>query len=355
MNGEFSLKRFYRKLRIPRDERKLIRKLMTEGLVEYYHDLYGYHKYGQNPDFLINERMGEPQIFGYGTVQILHHQDVSEQTKRKVAEYTLDITRPDVEFGVPYGLLVVISYLASNGHLRGQQLASALRNLTAEQRIFVDSTQEDVHALVDSLLTDRSLSQEERLDLLYFLLIRCQYAFARGKEILERTLDSPALTQDQKQTLCTQLIEGREDPRQKSIKLLEALSGANRPAGFKGLTTAMVGLVPDYLKRHAIVGLAQLADDPAAVARRYFGTGERYDAVPFDEAVADIIDEFHADMDASEVREMVEEGTQASKLQIRKRFYRLGLKLYGPAFIRPALDDRSKKVRNWASKQLSEK
>ncbi len=354
MNGEFSLKRFYRKLHISRDERKLIRELMTEGLVEYYHDLYGYHKYGEEPDFLISERMGEPQIFGYGAVRIIHHPDVSERTKRKVAEYTLDIARPAVEFGVPYGLLVAISYLAANGHLRGQQLASAIRHLTGEQRIFVGSTQEDVRALVDSLLTDQAFSPEERLDLLYFLLIRCQHAFARGKEILERALESPALTRDQKQTLCTQLIEGREDPRQKSIELLEILSGKNRPAGFKGLTTAMVGLVPDYLKRHAIVGLAQLGDDPSALARRYFGTGERYDAVPFDEAVADIIDEFHADMEASEVREMVEEGTQASKLRIRKRFYRLGLKLYGPEFIRPALDDRSKKVRNWASKQLSE-
>lgn len=62
------------------------------------------------------------------------------------------------------------------------------------------------------------------------------------------------------------------------------------PEGFPQITPASLGLVPDCLKRQAIVGLARI----------------------------------------------------------------LRLKLYGPEFIRPALEDRSKKVRNWARKQLKE-
>jgi hypothetical protein len=352
MNGQFSLKQFYRKLRIPKNERPLIEEMMARGLEEYYYDLYGYHKYGREPVFLIGERLGEPYIFGYTAVRILHHQDISAQTKQRVAEYTLAITRPGDEYGVPHGLLVAVSYLAAGGHLRGRHLASAIRSLAGEQDVFVDSTKEDTTALADGIIADRTLPLEERLDLLYFLLARCQFAFALGKEMLERVLETLALPQGQKKTLCTWLIHGREDLRREGFKLLEALVRGERPEDFTGLTVARFGLVPDYLKRRAIVGLAQVESNPAAVARRYLGAGERYDAEPFDQAVADIIEAFHEEMRPAEVREMVEQGTRAGAFQTRLRFYQLGLKLYGPEFIRPALEDRSSKIRKWAGKQV---
>ena len=79
-----------------------------------------------------------------------------------------------------------------------------------------------------------------------------------------------------------------------------------------------------------------------------------YDAEPFDQAVANIIEAFHEQMRPEEAREMVEQGTRAGAFQTRMRFYQLGLKLYGPEFIRPALEDRSSKVHKWAHKYLSE-
>ena len=348
MNGQFSLKKFYRKLYIPRGERSLIEEMMAKGLEKYYHDLYGYHKYGKEPVFLIGERLGEPYIFGYAAVRILHHQGISDQTKQKVAEYTIAITRPGGEYGVPHGLLAAISYLAAGGHLRGPRLASAIRSLTGERDVFVGLTKEGVLALTDSILADQSLTLEERLDLLYFLLIRCKYTYALGKEMLERSLDTPVLPREQKETLCTWLIHGRGDIRQEGFGLMEGRVAEV----FGGLSPAMFGLVPGYLKRAAVVGLARLEGDPAAVARRYLEAENRYDAVPFAQAVADIIKAFHEQMSPAEVREMVEQGTQASAWETRLRFYKVGLKLYRPEFIRPALEDRSAKVRNWAKKQL---
>ena len=352
MNGEFSLKQFYRELRIPKDERPLIEEMMAKGLEEYYYDLYGYHKYGREPVFLIGERLGEPYIFGYAAVRILHHQEISARTKQRVAEYTLAITRPGAEYGVPHGLLAAISCLAAGGHLRGHRLASAIRSLDGEQDIFVGSTKEDTIALTDGIIADQELPTEERLELLYFLLARCEYTFALGKEMLGRALETTALSREQKKTLCTWLIQGREDLRREGFSLLEALMRGEGPEAFSRLTGAHFGLVPDYLKRAAIVGLVQVEGDPAAVARRYLGAGSRYDAKPFDQAVADIIEAFHEEMRPAEVREMVEQGTRASAFQTRLRFYRLGLKLYGPEFIRPALEDRSSKVRKWAGEQL---
>ena len=105
MSGEFSFKRFCKRLRIPKGERSLVEDLFARGLEKYYYDLYGYDKYGPHPEFLINERMGEPYIFGYGAVQVLRHADISDDTKRRMAEYTLSIVRPRVEYGVPFPLL----------------------------------------------------------------------------------------------------------------------------------------------------------------------------------------------------------------------------------------------------------
>jgi hypothetical protein len=51
---------------------------------------------------------------------------------------------------------------------------------------------------------------------------------------------------------------------------------------------------------------------------------------------------------------MVEQGTRASAFETRLCFYQVGLKLYGPEFIRPALEDRSSKVRKWARKHVQE-
>lgn len=352
MYGKFSLKRFYRKLRIPKDERPLIEEMMAKGLEEYYYDLYGYHKYGKEPIFLIGERLGEPYIFGYAAVRIIHHQGISAQTKQRVAEYTLAITRPGAEYGVPHGLLAVISYLTARGHLCGPRLASAIRSLGREPDIFVGSTKEDIIALTEGIIADQELPVEERLDLLYFLIVRCEYTFALGKEMLRRALETPALQREQKKTLCTWLIQGRADLRREGFSLLEALMRGEEPMVFGRVTRAHLGLVPDYLRRAAIVGLAQVEGDPAAVARRYLGTGGRYDAEPFDQAVADIIEAFHKEMPPAEVREMMEQGIQAGAFKTRLRFYRVGLKLYGPEFIRPALEDRSSKIRKWASKQL---
>jgi hypothetical protein len=352
MNGQFSLKQFYRKLRVPKDERPLIEEMMAKGLEKYYYDLYGYHKYGREPVFLIGERLGEPYIFGYAAVRILHHQDISAETKQRVAEYTLAITRPGDEYGVPRGLLAAISYLTAGGHLRGRPLASAIRSQDSEQDIFVGLTKEDTIALTDGIIADQELPVEERLELLYFLLARCEYTFALGKEMLGRALETPTLSREQKKTLCTWLIHGREDLRRDAFSLLEALMRGEEPEAFSRLTGAHLGLVPEYLKRAAIVGLAQVEGDPAAVARRYLGAGERYDAKPFDQAVADIIEAFHGEMRPAEAREMVEQGTRAGAFQTRLCFYQLGLKLYGPGFIRPALEDRSSKIRKWAKKQL---
>ena len=84
---------------------------------KYYYDIYGYDKYSKRPEFLIGERMGEPYIFGYGALEIIQHKRISKSTKFKVCQYVLSTTNLTYEYGVPYGLITFLGFLAAENEL----------------------------------------------------------------------------------------------------------------------------------------------------------------------------------------------------------------------------------------------
>ena len=363
----FSFRRFCQDLPVPENERTLVYDLMAQGLEDYYHDLYGYHKYGQRPDFLINERMGEPFIFGHAAVHILHHEDISATTKERVARYTLSIAAPGEEFGIPYGLLLPIAFLAARGALRGAQLAQALEMLTYERDVFTGLKADDMPLLADALITQAGLS-EEAVRWLRFLLVRTQFAFDTSKALLEAALIHSGLPDPDKQALCHQLIEDRPSPVQrpalqlKDDQLEKLARGEITPDDLMDLFSVASGgligdyladpLTPQFLMRHAIAWLPRLGADPREVVERYLGAGSQYTREAINQGVADVIAAHHSEMPAAFVRQILSQGISHPAMAVRKRFYTVGLDILGPDFIRPALKDRSKKVRQWAEKKL---
>ena len=349
MPGEFSFKRFCKRLRIPKGERSLIEDLFARGLEKYYYDLYGYDKYGPHPEFLINERMGEPYIFGYGAVQVLRHADISDDTKRRMAEYTLSIVRPREEYGVPFGLAVAVSYLASHKALDGRRLERLIRSIGGDREAVRGLKVKDGEALVDALLSATSLPAEKRADLLHFLLIRFERSPNVGKAAMARAMAHPALPDEWKKQVCNWIIDGRSEQRP-SLAMFDEILKSQPP--FRPFSMAMLGLSPTYLMRAAVLWLARLGEEPLALCERYLDTGRPYESDALSQGVADVILEFHAQMPPQKVRELMERGVKFGKAAVRKRFYAVGLELYGPDFVRPALEDGSKRVRTWAQKQL---
>jgi len=366
--GSFSFQRFCRDLPVSKNERTLVYDLMAQGLEDYYHDLYGYHKYGQRPDFLINERMGEPFVFGYAAVHILHHEDISATTKERVARYALDIAAPGEEFGMPYSLLLPIAFLAARGVLRGAQLVQALEMLTYERDVFAGLKTDDMPLLADALITQAGLSGEEVVRWLRFLLVRTQFAFDSSKALLEAALTHSGLPDSDKQALCHQLIEERFSPVQRPALQLKDEQFEKLARGeiapddltdlFSVASGGLVGdylanpLTPQFLMRRAIAWLPRLGADPREVVERYFGTGGQYTREAINQGVADVIAAHHSEMPAAFVRQILSQGISHPAMVVRKRFYTVGLDILGPDFIRPALKDRSKKVRRWAEKKL---
>ena len=85
-DGYFSLNLFFRKLGIPERERAVVEECLVLGLGRYYRYIYGYDKYGRRLGYLLEERMHEPYIFGYGAVEVVRHPSLSAETKLKVVQ-----------------------------------------------------------------------------------------------------------------------------------------------------------------------------------------------------------------------------------------------------------------------------
>ena len=80
----FNIEDFFVLLGIPKNEQKLVEKCLAKGLYNYYMDIYSYEKYGDNLTWLIEDRMYEPFIFGYGTTEIIKNKKITSETKNKI-------------------------------------------------------------------------------------------------------------------------------------------------------------------------------------------------------------------------------------------------------------------------------
>jgi len=71
-----------------------------------------------------------------------------------------------------------------------------------------------------------------------------------------------------------------------------------------------------------------------------------------DLGILDTVASRAADLDSAELRKLLNEAAKKGSAPVRQSGYRIGLEHFGPEFVRPALEDSAKAVRNWAVKAL---
>lgn len=120
----------------------------------------------------------------------------------------------------------------------------------------------------------------------------------------------------------------------------------------RGMDTFM--LLPPYLKREALVGLAALGEDPLVLCETYLGRHDYYtDAI--NEGVAQIIRSHRDNLADDAIRNLIDRALGIGKVETRKAFYRLGADLFGPEYWRRASNDNANSIRTWAEKQAAGK
>ena len=116
---------------------------------------------------------------------------------------------------------------------------------------------------------------------------------------------------------------------------------------------AYLSLMSNTLKRRAVLELPQLGEDPLQVCQTYLESDDGYTADAINQGVADVIRAYSPDLPREAVQALVERGIKIPKLTTRKAFFRLGADLFGPDYLTRAQADKTKSIRDWATKQTA--
>lgn len=393
--GQFDIDQFFTDLHIEdAKEKKRIRSCFARGLEVYYETIYGYHKYGRKPEFLIPERMGEPYIFGFGMVEVLRAQrGIKETTKLAICQYTLQTIVPEEEYGIPHGLIVLVSYLAQTGYLSADlfratmQATNLLRNWIWPWQI------EEALQLSDWLISQEAIPSQEKLFWLWHFSMQLDYLVHMGKKLANHWLDHPDLATDLKKELVQGWLDevrhlgtppaawrlvmaqttGNLAEAEKALKELGASDieikqvktlieeEANRDVLSKLFSRDPLYnfspefgylLTPNWLKRIAVLALVKLGEDAWETAVLYLDLTRDYGADALNLGVADIIAEFSEVIPPAEIRELIEKGIEIPQVSTRKTFYRLSTQFYGTELLEKTAEDNAASVRKWGAKEL---
>ena len=383
--GSFSSQQFFLELAIHQAEQAEVEDCLVRGLEFYYRYVYGYDKYGEYPEFLVQERMYEPFIFGFGAVEVVRRSNLSIETRQKVVQYTWRQIRPMEEYGIPYGLPVLLSFLARTEVLEAPLFRSILLMAAVERHHLFDELHKDeLLSLLDWMTAQANLPPGEQLWWVQFLSSYCDKPHL-GKPMMEHLLLHPRLATTCKRDLCRAWLskEPRGKPPAQWIALKAKLQGDSK--GFKAawaqltlseqelmpsevedksalvpdLSTfsilvdrnSYLALIPNYMKRRAVLGLAQLGEDPISVCQTYLDSESGSAADAINQGVVDVIREYRQDLPQAVVQKLVERGLKIRKTNTRKTFFQLGAELLGPEYLTRSQSEPSKSIRDWAAQQ----
>jgi hypothetical protein len=130
------------------------------------------------------------------------------------------------------------------------------------------------------------------------------------------------------------------------------------PAAWRELCGWGIGTRLPTLKRHAVFALVENAGEPLPEVideffLRQYRDQESTESVS--EGVLDLIALYAEDLGADVVRKRVGKAIKCGHAPVRQAAYRLGAEQFGLDFVRPALKDDARRVRDWATKLLATK
>jgi hypothetical protein len=381
----FDLQQFFQDLAIPQSEHAEVEKCFTKGVVAYYQHIFGYDKYGKNPTEMIAERMYEPYVFGFGAVVGVRSQKLAIATRQAIVKYTFQQVDPTEEYGIPYGLPILLSFLAETKVLDAATFRSVLLMAIATNTYALEEMQrQEMLSLLDWIITQSVMPESEQI--WWLQLLPCQINKpAIGKPFAEHLLQHPQLSDAFKRELCqawlsdqptgtaplaaqvflTQLSTDESalealffEPTTETTTVVNAAPKTPQPAKEFGTlgTTLLQGKllnnIPNHIQRLALAQLVALSPDPLAVCQAYFqanSSGSRAEAL--NQEVADVLRSHQASIDPQALRQFIDQAIGSKISSIRKTFYQLGFDLFGQAYLHQAKQDKTKSICDWAAKQ----
>jgi len=335
-------------------ERSALRQDLVRGLKDYYETVYGYDRYGAETIFMVGQCMGEPYVFGYGLLRILHDRRLSDLVKGHAAQWALSSADYGADRGIPYALVATIAWLARHNQLTLQDLRFGLVISAGESDPFTGVACTHVLGFFTHVLQRTDVPVEERAFWAHSLLSH-HGDRAGAKELIDALLRDSSIPEHIRYELCRAWVNQRQ-PRLRvpalaaSTSFREAFVAEHLP-----FWVAHASSWPGYkMIREGLVGLARLGDDPSVLAQTYIAYSGSYPE-QIHGAVADIVAEHHESIPPNELRSIIERGISISgESPTRRRFYRLGSELLGREYLQRATTDTANSVRQWAARELED-
>lgn len=393
----FELDEFLADFEFPKSEHGSIRRCLSVGLGKYLNDVYGEGAYGKQPTHLIDEVMHLPYVFGYGALEVIRHKRLRPDTKLAVCSYVLEAMDLDLELGIPYGLLALLGYMASQNVLHYESLLYAAIALGfgaghgyARAHWLEGVDKEDLLRLVDWIAGHEDIPADEKLWWAWKLAVQSDNYPHAGKAMAKHWLSLEALTTDAKRALCRGWLDNKDmvgtpplvwqlyqatltgqrseverlvkehnlEPGPEAEVMLAEMEKALaeiEPGSVEAMMLRMRSwvMVPAFLHRLAIPALVRLGDDLETIVGTYWNTGSDYNQGAQSLGAADAIREFSHRLSSERLRELIERGVNHSLAPTRKAYYILSEEFYGDEYLQRALQDNAGSLRTWAAKKLA--
>lgn len=348
----FDLASFYAQIKATPKELSPLRQDLVRGLKDYFEAIYGYDRYGAETIFHLDTRMGEPYVYGYAVLRVLHDRRVSEQTKTAAAKRALDIVEYGADAGLPFGLYAVLHFLLQRDQLGLDALRYGLVVSAGEFNPFRGLERRAAQDFFGRLLEDDEMPLVERVFWAHSLVARHQDR-PGAAELINCLVGDAAIPADDRRELCQAWVTFRQPRLEVDVPASGGGPRADFVADHMGFWIAHAPSWPSLaMVRLGLVWLARLSEDPLELVQIYIAYQDTC-AEQVHSAVADIIAEHHERMPEAQIKSLIEKGiSMTGSSPTRRRFYRLGTELFGPQYLQRATTDTANSVRQWAVRQL---
>jgi hypothetical protein len=377
-----NLKHLWQELNATDAEQPRLEADLLAGIDLYRHD----NEFARH--YTDAELLSRPFVMGIGAVEVARDAALSVETRLALVRHTIALTNPTEDHGIPFGLPMLVSFLAGVGLLTEPIFRTLFQLNHMEHYWFDDWQREEIVILLDWLIAKAGVSDDERLWWLFYLLVHCEQP-DKGKTMLARVIDHPALPAVLKRRLCDEILSNAlptlvAPPQWRAVQALwqgdraayEAARAELPPTEqlpvlptedtfednpaqpapdrlsfnfVRSLFYSDFALTPGFLKRQAISCLVTLGEDPLTVCQLYLGqTGYYADAI--NTGVADVISAQWAVLPEQALRELIDRALSIGAVNTRKVFYRIGIDLFGTEYLRRAQADNANSLRQWANK-----
>ncbi len=291
-----------------------------------------------------------PYYLGLFAQRVVGAEGISAHVKEKLCHAVLQVNMNLDEGQEPGpGIFQLTAWLANAGLLSHQDYLGLRKGIIWLPRLtdnYVEST-DDILPACDGVFRDPQIDREQTIELILMILTAKEAIGGEGRVIYDHLMEMSVLNKSLKREVCQIVVEeaipfprgGYDHPIETTDEEQDRLS---------------IRFLPGGVRRLAVVWLARLGKDSMELLKRLLkpNTVRGHGGDHVASGALDLLNERWDDIEEEERLSLLNTAASLPDTSVRKRAYILGEKNLGLDFLREALDDKAKSLREWAEERL---